>query len=165
MKYSLVLQSEARKLFIFSFQSPSRVNRGCSKPSQPPPPEPGQNFTRCLSTAQNMSIFLYLHSQPRCHQAKHHLQKPLLLCSLCIPLLTPHPSMWTRRLDQLLHHWLIPSFRRQPGSNVWTHPSPRTRPGWAEKPPGSVNTAFCARLLSDSPRQLGPLWLLAFCPK
>lgn len=44
MKYSLVLQSEARKLFIFSFQSPSRVNRGCSKPSQPPPPRARAKF-------------------------------------------------------------------------------------------------------------------------
>lgn len=122
---SISLKPESCLIFLFNHLSVSRETalRTHKSPSQ------GK-----ISPAACPLLRAHTHScicipSPGATKPKHHFQKPALLCGLCSPLLI-HPSVWTRRLDQLLHHWLIPNFTRWPGSKVWMSPSPRTGPGW-----------------------------------
>lgn len=81
-------------------------------------------------------------------------------------LLLIQPSVETRRLAQPLPHRVNPSFMRRARQQHLDGPlsSYQARLGreaaYVCKP-----SLLLGQLLLDSPRQLGPLWLLSFCPK
>lgn len=79
---------------------------------------------------------------------------------------SPHPSICR---DQTARPAAVPplnpSFRRQPGTNVWVYPSTCTRPGWVEKMSVSKHSLLLQPLPLGLPWPTGPSVTFISLPK